>query len=375
MIIVYLISNILKFIQDKLMKLIITIIFSFIFLNTSYSQEYFNKKENQNKKHLIIVHPSLSNMERYDFLIKNGILDPKNLTIVGVYFKDENNDYQEVIDKFPDYGFHEIPSGLDYEKIYTENSITEEFKKIFNYSSGIIFNGGPDIPPSAYSEEMLNLTSVTDPWRHYYELSFLFHLLGGSQDPEFKPFLKKRPKYLILGICLGLQSMNVAAGGTLIQDIPFEIYEKNTAEEILNMDKNSRHRNYYSKFRIYPEINSYYPHQLHLIPGRWLSTINTGLYSNPYVLSSHHQSIEKLGAGYRITATSMDKKIIEGIEHICYPNVVGIQFHPEIDYLFKDGGNIKFKPSDESFSLHKRIKDLNSYEFHLRFWTKVMDLL
>ncbi|MCK4920078.1 MAG: hypothetical protein KAS71_03470 [Bacteroidales bacterium] len=71
--------------------------------------------------------------------------------------------------------------------------------------------------------------------------------------------------------------MNVAAGGTLVQDIPLEIYEKNTAEKILNMDENSRHRNYYSGFKIYPDIKSAYPHQLQLISGRWLSLINTGL--------------------------------------------------------------------------------------------------
>lgn len=357
------------------MKLYLAIISFLALFNNSYSQNYFNLSENQNKNHLVIVHPTLSNMERYDFLIKNGIIDTKGMSIVGVYFEEENNDYQEVISSFPEYGFHEIPAGLDQTKLYTRNSASEEFYKIFNYSSGIIFNGGPDIPPSTYNEELMTLTSVTDPWRHYYELSFLFHLAGGSQDSDFKPFLKEKPEYLILGICLGLQSMNVASGGSLIQDIPLEIYEKNTVEEILAMSENSRHRNYNTNFRIFPEIHSYYPHQIKIIADSPLNSINRGTEFHPYVLSSHHQSIGELGSGYKVTAYSLDGNIIEGIQHQEFPNVIGIQFHPEVSGIYQEGANIKFKPEEDSFSLFQRMKELKSYEFHVRLWSEIMNLL
>ena len=354
------------------MKHILLLISVVFIINPAFSQDYFNKKENQHKKHLIIVHPTSSNMERYTYLIENGILDPGKMEIVGLYFEDEEYDYSNVLEDFPTIGFHEIPSGLNINKLYSENSVTNEFAKVFKYSSGIIFNGGPDIPPSSYGEEKMNLTLVSDPWRHYHELSFLFHLLGGSQNPEFTPLLKKRPKYLILGICLGLQSMNVATGGTLIQDIPLEIYSKNTAEEILRMNENQRHRNYYSDFRIYPEIKSYYLHPIKMTSGRWMESINSDLNPNPYVSSSHHQAIEKLGQGFRVTATSMDTKIIEGIEHLHYQNVIGIQFHPEVDYLYKEEAIFKYNPEDLNFSLLQKINDLDSYEFHLRFWDEIM---
>jgi hypothetical protein len=61
---------------------------------------------------------------------------------------------------------------------------------------------------------------ITDPHRHYLELSFLFHLLGGFQDESFLPLLEERPEYPVLGICLGMQSMNVATGGDMIRIFP-----------------------------------------------------------------------------------------------------------------------------------------------------------
>ncbi|MCF8381549.1 MAG: gamma-glutamyl-gamma-aminobutyrate hydrolase family protein [Bacteroidales bacterium] len=357
------------------MKTILSILAAFLFISSSFSQDYFNQKENQHKDHLLIVHPSLSNMSRYDFLIKNGIIDPKGMSIVGLYFEDEADNYQSVIDSFPDYGFYAIPSGLEPTKIYSKNSLSDEFYKVFKYSSGIIFNGGPDIPPSTYGEEMMTLSSVPDPWRHYYELSLLFHLVGGSQDPEFKAFLKEDPDYLILGICLGLQTMNVASGGSLIQDIPLEIYGKNTVEEILAMPENSRHRNYYTNYSLHPQIHSYFPHQIKILPDNHLNSINEKSQFLPYVLSSHHQSIEELGSGYKATAYSMDGKVIEGIQHLEFPNVIGIQFHPEIEYLYQEGAFIKLKPEEETFSLYQKIKELDSYNFHSQLWAVIMNLL
>ena len=354
------------------MKNILILISIFFIVHPAFSQDYFNIKKNHNNNHLVIVHPTEANMDRYAFLIENNILNPGKKKIVGLYFESEEYNYEEVINKYPEIGFHEIPTGLSKDNIYSENSKTEEFKKIFKYSSGIIFNGGPDIPPSTYGEEKMNLTQISDPWRHYYELSFLFHLLGGSQNLEYTPLLKKRPKYMILGICLGLQSMNVATGGTLIQDIPYELYDKNTAEEVLRMDKKLRHRNYNSEFRIYPDIQSYYLHPIKLTSGRWLDAINTGLNPNPYISSSHHQAIEKLGKEFRITATSMDDKVIEGIEHTKYQNVIGIQFHPEVDNLYKDDKIFQFNPEESKFSLLQKMNDLESYEFHVRFWENIM---
>ncbi len=67
------------------------------------------------------------------------------------------------------------------------------------------------------------LTRLTDPYRHYFEASFLFHLLGGSQNIDYTPFLEVNKEYTVYAICLGIQTMNIAAGGTMTQDIPSEL--------------------------------------------------------------------------------------------------------------------------------------------------------
>ncbi len=298
-------------------------------------------------------------------------MDPGKLKIVGLYFEAENYDYEEVIKEYTDFGFHMIPGTIDPQNIYAENTATNEFRKVFRYSRGIIFNGGPDIPPNTYGEELSILTSIKDPYRHYFEISFLFHLLGGPQDEEFKPFMRKRPRYSVLGICLGMQTLNVASGGDLIQDIPSEIYGKNTVEEILAMDKSHQHRNYYNNFQLHPEIRSYFLHPLKIIPGRWMDQeFNHNGSENPHVFSSHHQAIDKLGKDLRVVATSMDGKIIDAVEHTRYPNVFGVQFHPEVDYLYQGSKKYKLKPEDEMFSLREELKEAESLEFHLEFWNR-----
>lgn len=354
----------------------IFIIICFAFLSiSSYSQDYFNQKKNQHKNNLVIVHPTRSNLERYSYLIDNKILNPGKNKIVGLYFEEEKYDYQELIADFPKFGFHMIPKGIDPSRLYEENSLSEEFMKVFSYSKGIIFNGGPDIPPSTYNAETSILTVADDPYRNFYELSFIFHLVGGSQNEEFKPYLKSRPKYVILGICLGMQSLNVATGGTLVQDIPSDIYNLSNIEEIVDSEKNIQHRNYYSDYGIYPEIRSYFLHEIDILNGRWLDEKINSVNKNPYVFSSHHQAIGELGRDFRTTATSMDGKIIEGIEHSKYPNVIGVQFHPEVDYLYKNEPIYKFRPEDENFSLSDKLKGLESYDFHIKFWNVISKMI
>ncbi|MEA3461924.1 MAG: gamma-glutamyl-gamma-aminobutyrate hydrolase family protein, partial [Bacteroidota bacterium] len=98
---------------------------------------------------------------------------------------------------------------------------------------------------------------------------------------------------------------------------------------------------------------------------------NTG--TNPLVLSSHHQAIEKLGSGWKVAATSMDGKIIEAIQHDRYPHVLGVQFHPEKPGLF-DPSIEHPKGCNSTINFQKAIKNSDSYLFHVTFW-KQIDLL
>lgn len=340
------------------------------------SQNHFNLPENQHPGHLVIVHPTRSNLGRYTFLLEQGILNPGNLQIVGLYFEAENYNYEEMIAGYPGIAFHRVPGKLSPEVLYRENALTEEFRKIFNYSSGIIFNGGPDIPPAAYGENMSTRTIATDPFRSFHELSFLFHLLGGSQNESFEPFLDVKPEYSILGICLGMQSMNVATGGNLIQDIPSEIYNLETVEEITASDRAKQHRNYNYDLHLDPAVPSYILHPVKILEGGRMGQIavNAG-NKTPLVFSSHHQALGKIGKGLYVTATSVDGKIIEAIEHTAYPNVFGVQFHPEVDVLYRNKHLHKMVPGETPYPAREKLEQTNSLKFHLQLWRSFSESL
>ena len=89
--------------------------------------------------------------------------------------------------------------------------------------------------------------------------------------------------------------------------------------------------------------------------------------SDPVVLSSHHQSVTLPGKGWKVSATSLDGKIIEAMEHERYPYVVGVQFHPEKPGLF-DPSIIHLKSCGSEINFQKEIKDTGSYRFHLAYW-------
>ncbi|MCD6355005.1 MAG: gamma-glutamyl-gamma-aminobutyrate hydrolase family protein [Prolixibacteraceae bacterium] len=110
-------------------------------------------------------------------------------------------------------------------------------------SYNVFFIGVPDIPPGVYGEENAH-SVVTDPGRHYFEATFLFHLLGSYRNEAYKAWLTEKPNCLVTGFCLGMQTMNVATGGTLIQDIPAELFGAKTPEAILKIGRANLHRNY-----------------------------------------------------------------------------------------------------------------------------------
>ena len=163
--------------------------------------------------------------------------------------------------------------------------------------AGVIFFGGPDIPPELYGQKMGLMTEVSDPVRHYLELSFIFHLLGGYQDEKFRPLLEGR-HFAVLGICLGCQSLNVGTGGTLVQDIWSETYGKNTIEDVIALGKDNWHTN--PLYRLDPSRGLFpdFLHPIKLDPkGFFCSRLGFLPNLTPTVLSAHHQQIKKPGKG------------------------------------------------------------------------------
>ncbi len=330
---------------------------------------------------ILLFHPTAYNLEVIKKLAEEDLFLLDGYHVLGVYHPGESYDYSKAADFIDlhmdlEYSLREITGDLEPGNIFRENSATAQFRELFECSQGALFMGGPDIPPVTYGEEIHLLTSVTDPFRHYVELSYLFHLLGGSQNTGWVPYLEENQSYLVNGICLGMQTMNVATGGTMVQDIPTELYGIWNAEEILSLPPDQMHRNYMDYLSSGCEDpTSYHFHRISLKANMMLSSgLDFSSDSSPLVLSSHHQALEKLGHGWKVCATSMDGKIVEGIQHKRYPNVLGVQFHPEKPGLF-DPTIEHPRGCKDTINFQEAIADSDSYEFHLAFWKNLGNLL
>lgn len=361
-----------------------TLIFTLIWLTSllfcpslTISQNYFDhiKKENDDNKILVLTHPTVSNLKTFAALVEEDLIDLPDYQFVGVFYTKERYDFSktkkflDTASTFPvDFSLHRIEDTLSEDELFTTNSLTDDFKKIFNNSEGIIFFGGPDLPPSTYKEKTNLLTSIYDPHRHYFELSFLFHLLGGKQEADFESLLYQKPDYLIYGFCLGMQTMNVATGGTMIQDIPTQLYGLNYAEDVINQDVNKRHRNYHRVLSNDNKLLSGSFHQIHFLKESYLKLFSKEQIL-PVVYSNHHQAIKTLGKGFEKIATSLDEKVPEAIQHKRFDNVKGVQFHPEARFLYKESVQFKLRPGDTIHTTgQEMLEEGASMDFHKRFW-------
>jgi len=344
-------------------------------------QRYFDKSFTKNRPLTVtVLHPTAGTIETIITLQKSGLLPKDNIIVVGIFHEQELMNIKErsaydkameiVENRNLDYiKFHMISGRLGPDNLYRQNECTEDFKKIFRQSDGIIFFGGPDIPPVVYGETTHLMTEITTPSRHYLEVSFAHHLLGSTGNP-YQPLLETRHTYPVLGLCLGCQTLNVGAGGTLVQDIPAETYQIDSYEKITEMPPHTWHR---SPFRyLYPEkkLSSFWLHPIALkADGLFCKDWKFKQGHRPYVYSSHHQAVETLGKGFRAAATSLDGKVIEAIDHEIFPNVLGVQFHPETGRIWRDE-TYKYKPADDQGKSIMDILEDNppSLLFHKLLW-------
>lgn len=148
---------------------------------------------------------------------------------------------------------------------------------------GLLLPGGGDIHPSRFHQKNAGSFHV-DP------------ALDKVQFAILDAFVQvKKP---ILGICRGMQLINVYFGGDLIQDLPTA-----SAHRYKNKD------------------------QYHLVKNR-PGSLPFRLYGSSCIVNSaHHQGCGRMGHGLRITQIAPDN-VIEGLEHIEKP-IVGVQWHPE----------------------------------------------
>jgi putative glutamine amidotransferase len=166
-------------------------------------------------------------------------------------------------------------------------------RRLYERMDGLFMAGGGDLDPACYSQNSHPATSGVDNLRDETELTLLRWALEDG-----KP---------ILGVCRGVQALNVAAGGTLVQDLSAE------------RPGALRHQYYPEKPR------EYLAHPVETVRGARLSAI---LGESAIVNSFHHQAVEQVAPSLRAAAFAPDG-VVEAIEHPEHPFVVGVQWHPE----------------------------------------------
>ncbi|MBP5207502.1 MAG: gamma-glutamyl-gamma-aminobutyrate hydrolase family protein [Clostridia bacterium] len=161
-------------------------------------------------------------------------------------------------------------------------------------SDGFMFTGGVDIAPSYYNEEKLNDTVETDEVRDTLEMTAIGYVLASD-----KP---------VLGICRGIQSVNVGMGGTLYQDIPAQLPDPVCHRQNAPATEPT--------------------HDVFVVPGTRLhALIGDKVRTNSF----HHQAVKDPAPGLVISARAEDG-VIEALESTGDRYITLVQWHPEFTH-------------------------------------------
>lgn len=320
--------------------------------------------QSQDIRRIGLVHPTQGNISNITYLINNKLIESDSIEIIGIFHYTEKQLIENSRKLMKENNLTNIKivvveADIPTEHLFEQNNASEAFKKIFEMTDAMVFLGGDDIPPSIYGEETFLTTELITKGRNW-EISFMFHLIGGSQNQTFTPFLESNPHYPVIGICLGMQQMNVASGGTLYQDIPFQIYGHTSYESILNGDALNAHKNYRNKVSNEERYSTISFHPIRITKGSFLDFPNSEKF--PLVASYHHQAVKRVGKNLKVVATSLDGKVIEALQHTKYDNVYGIQFHTDFSILYEKGREFMHS------STQKTVLSENIIRFYKEFW-------
>jgi putative glutamine amidotransferase len=162
---------------------------------------------------------------------------------------------------------------------------------------GVLLTGGADVDPALYTTAAPHPTVKVDRARDEYELALTRAALARGLP--------------LLAICRGMQVLNVAAGGTLVQDLPSEV------------PASLPHRP--------PGAPDAIAHEVLVTPGSALARLlgrTADASRRVGVNSRHHQSVADIAPGFRVSAVAPDG-VVEAIEHPEHRFCLGVQWHPE----------------------------------------------
>ena len=179
---------------------------------------------------------------------------------------------------------------------------------------GLMLTGGDDVAPVRYGERRHDKTVEIEPERDEFELA-LVAAAHARQLPIF-------------AICRGIQVLNVAHGGTLVQDIPAQV--TGAVNHSLPVPPNT---SYALAHEVWVERDS-------LLSRLMGDRLNADACE---VNSRHHQAVKAVAAGFRVVATAPDG-VIEAIEDPAGCFCLGVQWHPE--NFWRTG---EFRPLFEGF--------------------------
>lgn len=170
-------------------------------------------------------------------------------------------------------------------------------RRLLERVDGLLLTGsGPDLPPRLYGERQRYPFPLVSERRANFELDLVHHAR-----------MKDIP---LLGICGGMQTVNVACGGSLFQDLPSQV------PDVLPHRQKSK--------------AIHVSHAVDVAPGSLLRTIVKK--ATMMVNSSHHQSVKTVAPTLIASAVAPDG-VIEAVESPRHRFLLGIQWHPE--FLFE----------------------------------------